>query len=82
MGAASPRVTQNPERHCVAGPQAQQSLLMTQVKRQVPPTQDCPVAQSVLTRQLACGRVSGRHTPARHRSKGPQSLSAAQAGLQ
>jgi hypothetical protein len=53
MGAASPGVTQNPAWHCVAGPQAQQSLLVTQVKRHVPPTQDCPVAQSVLTRHEA-----------------------------
>lgn len=59
-GAASPGVSQKPPGpQTVMVVQVQQSALLRQLLRQLPSTQSLSLPQSLLLRQVACGRSSG-----------------------
>jgi hypothetical protein len=65
-GFASPGVTQNPAWHTMAGPQAQQSALVTHAARHVALTHTSVEVQSPLVWHCGCGRVSAWHMPSLH----------------
>jgi hypothetical protein len=82
-GEASPGVSQKPPGpQTVIVVQVQQSELLRQLLRQVPSTQVLSLPQSVLLRQVACGRSSGWHRPAEHLSCAGQFASAEQPAWQ
>lgn len=82
-GEASPGVSQKPPApQTVAAVQVQQSASERQLARQKPSTQLMPPLQSAFERQLACGRVSGSHSPSSHISCGPHCASLVQAPWQ
>ena len=82
-GEASPGVSQKPPGpQTLAVEQVQQSALLRQLLRQNPSTQVLPLAQSVLLRQLECGRLSGWQRPAEHMSCAGQFASVVQPAWQ
>ena len=81
-GCASPGVMQRPVWQMMAGPQAQQSALVTHSVRHAALMQTCDDVQSPLERHWGWGRVSAWHMPSLQRSRGPQLESAVQAAKQ